>query len=119
MTVARIHFAAVKVALLQSPRCIGKRLDELGYHFLVECVRCFAVIRLADRRGSVHPMQPIYAPPPSSAMRNLRNDRNVVGVHCVREFSKVWDHTVIEQLYAVPIPRRRGRVHTCRAEAHQ
>ena len=65
VAVARIHFAAVKVALLQSPRCIGKGLDELRYRFLVECVRGFAVVRLADRRWSIHPMQPVYAPPPS------------------------------------------------------
>src|SRR3989442_15799769 len=112
MTMAPHPLAAVKAPLLHPPRGVGERLDECCYRLCLQLMRRLAVVRLAHRGGRVHALQPVHTPPAPAAVRYLGNDRDIVAVHRVSEPSEVRNDAVVEQLDAIPIPRRRGGMHT-------
>src|SRR5262245_30041752 len=118
MAMAGHHFTAIEASLLQATRCGGERRYELVDRLLVEGMRVFAVIGLADGAGAVHSMPQVDATAASAAVRDLSDDGHVVTVHRLAELLEIRDDAVFEQFHAVPVAGRAGGMHTRRAEAH-
>ena len=118
MAVAGVELASVEPPLLEPPGRISERSDELVDHLLIERMRVLAMVRLPDIARRVETIPQIDAAAAPTAVGDLTDDRHVVFVHRGAEFLQIRDHSILEELHAVPVPRRAGRMHARGAKAH-
>jgi hypothetical protein len=114
---ARHDLAAVEPAGPKPTRGRGERLDELVDHRGLERMRIFAVIGLAHVARGVHAVPQVDAAAAAPPVRELADDGNIVLVHRVAELLEIRNHAIVEQLDAVPIPRRARGVDARGSEA--
>ena len=85
MAMAGHDLAAVEAAGLQTPGRGGKGLHKFINGILVQRMRVFAVIRLANVARAVHAVPQVDAPSTAAAVCDLANDRHVVA--CIVELN--------------------------------
>ena len=95
-----------------------KGTDEFIDHRFVERMRVFAVVRFSHVARRVHAIPEVDAAPASPAVRDLADHRDIVLMHRVAELLEMRDHAVVEQLDAIPIPRRARGMDARGPEAH-